>query len=140
MKLLTQYALLMLLIAINQSGSTAEEKPQVAAPKPISLKAPSDTVDGEPGVYTFASSEELAKKDPKLLAQFDRAIDFKSEDLVLVQWGTSGPPFGKLTFKTDKTSVIFAVEEPKVEIRGQAYKFGADWFTVVKGTKTVMSK
>ena len=118
----------------------AEEK-KILPPKPIALKAEaSDTVDSESGVYTFASAEELAKKNPKLLQQFERTIDFRAEDLILVIWGTSGPPFGKLAYKTDKTSIIFAVEEPKVEIRGQAYKFSADWFTVAKGTKIMMMK
>ncbi len=135
------FAAVLLLFATSPFGHTAEDKTKVPAPKPIALKAvASDTVDTEPGVHTFASAEELAKKNPKLLQQFDRAIDFKAEDLILVQWGSSGPPFGKLTYKTDKTSIIFAVEEPKVELRGQAYKFGADWFTVVKGTKIVMMK
>lgn len=118
-----------------------EKKAKVADPKPIALKfVASDSTESEPGINTFASAEELEKKFPKLLQQFNRGIDFKSEDLILVQWGSSGPPFGKLTYKTDKTSIIFTVEEPKAEIRGQAYKLGADWFTVVKGMKIVMSK
>jgi hypothetical protein len=135
------YSLLMLLLVSSQFGSAADDKVTVPAPKPIALKfIASDSNDSQPGVHTFASAEDLEKKNPKLLQQFDRAIDFKSEDLVLVQWGSSGPPFGKLTFKTDKTSITFAVEEPKADIRGQAYKLGADWFTVAKGTKIVMSK
>jgi len=137
----TLFAAFLLLFARSPFGHSAEDKTKVPAPKPITLKAVvGDSVDSEPGIYTYASVEELAKKNPKLLQQFDRAIDFKAEDLILVQWGTSGPPFGKLTYKTDKTSIIFAVEEPKVEVRGQAYKFGADWFTVAKGTKIVMAK
>lgn len=137
----TLFAATLLLFATSLFSHAAEDKAKIPAPKPIALKAvASDSVDQEPGVYTFANAEELAKKNPKLLEQFDRAIDFKTEDLVLVQWGPSGPPFGKLTYKTDKTSIKFVVEEPKVEIRGQAYKFGADWFTVAKGTKIVMAK
>jgi len=141
MKRRTFYLLAILALVSSQLGSAAEEKANIAAPKPIALKVvASDSVASEPGVHTFASAEELAKKNPKLLQQFDRAIDFKTEDLVLVQWGSSGPPFGKLAFKTDKSSIIFAVEEPKVENRGQAYKLGADWFTVAKGTKIVLMK
>jgi hypothetical protein len=137
----TLFTALLLLFTTNSLGLAAEDKAKVPAPKPITLKAvASDTVDSEAGIYTFASAAELAKKNPKLLEQFERAIDFQREDLILVQWGTSGPPFGKLTYKTDKTSITFTVEEPKVEVRGQAYKFGADWFTVAKGTKVVMSK
>lgn len=118
----------------------ADEKTPVAPPKPITLKATArDMLDHAPGITTFASAEELAKKNPKLLEKFDHEIDFAKEDLILVQWGSSGPPFGKLTYKTEKTSIIFAVEEPKVQIRGQAYKLGADWFTVVKGTKIVFT-
>jgi hypothetical protein len=131
--------ILFLLFAALSSRAAEEQK--VAPPKPLALKAiASDSTDSEPGINTFASAEELEKKFPKLLQQFNREIDFKSEDLILVQWGSSGPPFGKLTYKTDKTSITFAVEEPKAEIRGQAYKLGADWFTVVKGTKIVMTK
>ncbi len=141
MKRQTLYALLLLLFATSRFGSAADDKANVSAPKPIALKiVASDLIGSEPGVHTFASAEELEKKNPKLLPQFDRAIDFKSEDLVLVQWGSSGPPYGKLTYKTDKTSITFAVEEPKAEIRGQACKLGADWFTVAKGTKIVMTK
>ncbi len=133
--------LVVALFLLAGSLAWAADEKKVVDPKPIALKAvASDSTDHEPGINTFASAEELEKKFPKLLQQFNRAVDFKSEDLILVQWGSSGPPFGKLTYKTDKTSITFTVEEPKVDIRGQAYKLGADWFTVAKGTKTVMAK
>lgn len=129
------------LFLLAESLAWAAEEKKVADPKPIALKAvASDSTDHEPGINTFASAEELEKKFPKLLQQFNREIDFKSEDLILVQWGSSGPPFGKLTYKTDKTGITFAVEEPKADIRGQAYKLGSDWFTVAKGTKIVLAK
>jgi hypothetical protein len=130
-----------MLVLLGGLTTWAAEEKKVADPKPISLKAiASDSTESEPGINTFRSPEELEKKFPKLLQQFNRAIDFKSEDLILVQWGSSGPPFGKLTYKSDKTSIIFTVLEPKAEIRGQAYKLGSDWYTVTKGTKIVMEK
>ena len=133
-------AIVALFLLAGSLAWAADEK-KIADPKPITLKAiASDSTDHQPGINTFASAEELEKKFPKLLQQFNREIDFKSEDLILVQWGSSGPPFGKLIYKTDNKSITFSVDEPKVENRGQAYRLGSDWFTVAKGTKIVMTK
>jgi hypothetical protein len=127
------HLLLSMLICKNCFAIT----PESIAPK--ELKATFEPalgfLDGK-GVRTFASLAEINKDFAGHQVKLDRDVDFTKESVILIQWGTSGPPFGKLAHRvTEKKEIEFYVDEPKVEIRGQAFKQGLNWYTVPKGTK-----
>ena len=89
-----------------------------------------------PGVTVVSAEKQIQKFFGKAIAkQITGKIDFGKEDLVHVSWGSSGPPFGDLQFKKDGKIITFFVKEPKVEMRGQAYRLGNDFFAVPRKAK-----
>jgi hypothetical protein len=94
----------------------------------------------KPGVRVANDEKELTKLLGKAIAkQVAGKIDFAKEKLVHVAWGSSGPPFGTLQheIKTDKEgdTITFYIQEPKVAVRGQAFRIGNDFFAVPKEWK-----
>jgi len=130
----------LLLVSLALSAWAAEEE----GPTPQSVKVTVTGIPpgaGQPGVQQFGSADEVQKAFANTKITLPDGIDFAKYDVVFVGWGTSGPPFGQLKFKSNvKTGVTFYVQEPAAQIRGQAYKLGADWFLVPKGTKTAFEK
>lgn len=81
-----------------------------------------------------AAVEKLVgKKAAKAIADM---VDFDKETVVLVSWTTSGPPDGKLQHEIKgvgkERKVIFFVQGPGGNIRGQRARIGADLFVVTK--------
>lgn len=99
-------------------------------------------VSGKPGVTVFRSMTDVEKSLGKGIAkQIARQIDFANQELAHVAWGSSGPPFGTLQYETKEgKKIVFFVEEPKVEVRGQAYRLGNDFFAVPKKTSVQFGK
>lgn len=64
------------------------------------------------------------------------AVDFQMESLVLVSWTTSGPPDGTLKHEVKKDgAIVFYVQGPGGQVRGQRARIGADFFAVPKDAK-----
>jgi type 1 glutamine amidotransferase len=91
----------------------------------------------KPGVKVVSDQKGLVKSFGEVIAkQIAGQIDFAKEDLVHVSWGSSGPPFGTLRSEIKEgkggRGITFYVEEPKVAVRGQAFRLGNDFFAVPK--------
>jgi len=131
-----------LLAATGATAVLADDAEKGPQPSALSVKTSEPlTSAGKPGVTQFGSQDDVDKAFGKGKVTLERPIDFAKEELVFVRWGTSGPPFGDLKFKSSpKEGISFYVQEPNVQVRGQAYKLGADWFTVPKGTKVSLVK
>ena len=89
------------------------------------------------GVTEATTAEELKKHFGEALArQLGGNVDFAKEKVVYVGWGSSGPPFDTLEYEIKETksgkTVSFYAKSPKVNVRGQAYKLGSDFFAVPK--------
>jgi hypothetical protein len=102
-------------------------------------------LSGKPGVAVFRWMEDVEKSLGKAVAkQIAGKVDFAKQDLVHVAWGSSGPPFGTLRHETrpgkEGEKTVFFVEDPKVAIRGQAYRLGNDFFAVPKKTNVQFGK
>ncbi len=99
----------------------------------------------KPGVRTFAAEKDVAAAlGEKLAQQLSGKVDFATQQLVFVTWGSSGPPFGHLkndvTGPADKPEIAFFIDEPKATIRGQAYRLGAEFFTAPASAKVSFRK
>jgi hypothetical protein len=99
----------------------------------------------KPGVQVASDEEETTKLLGKAIAkQIAGKIDFAKEKLVHVAWGSSGPPFGTLQYgiKEDKEgkAITFYIQEPKVAVRGQAFRIGNDFFAVPKKSQVEFGK
>jgi hypothetical protein len=91
----------------------------------------------KPAVRMASDEKELTRLFGKAAAkQIAGQIDFAKEKLVHVVWGSSGPPFGTLQHEIKEgkegKAITFFVKEPNVAVRGQAYRFGNDFFAVPK--------
>ena len=91
----------------------------------------------KPGVRVASDEKEMTALLGEAIAkQVKGKIDFAKEDLAHVGWGTSGPPFGELQYEIqngkDGTTITFYIKEPKVEMRGMAFRLGNDFFVVPK--------
>ena len=69
-------------------------------------------------------------------------IDFKTEQLVLVSWMSSGPPEGELRFRSSNKRgqlvVDFYVDPPKgVRVRGERARVGATIFAIPRGANPI---
>jgi hypothetical protein len=91
------------------------------------------------GAAEFDSEESVKKLGKAIAGQIAGQVDFAKEKLVHIGWGSSGPPFGELRQEVkegkDGQEITFHVQEPKADIRGQAYRLGNDFFAVPKGAK-----
>jgi hypothetical protein len=140
----TLYLLIGLAVLASAVKSVAADPS--ASPKkqePIrKLTVEVDPIEGsqwsaKPGVRVASDEQELTKLLGKAIAkQIAGKIDFAKDKLVHVAWGSSGPPFGTLQYeiKADKEgdTITFYIQEPKVNMRGQAYRLGNDFFGVPK--------
>jgi hypothetical protein len=125
------------------AGTAAQDKDEKIVVRPLKLVVKDFAVIGRIGgqnkLTTLADAtavEKLLGKDAaKSLG--DQA-DFAKEQIVLVSWGTSGPPDGMLKHEIkgmDKDrKLIFYVQGPVgAMVRGQRLRLGADFFAVPKG-------
>ena len=72
-----------------------------------------------------------------------KQVDFAREDVVLVSWRTSGPPFGVLRHevKPKEKAVEFYVKAPPPgRPRGEALSTGLDVFAVPRGYKVSLAR
>jgi hypothetical protein len=135
----------------GETSSNVEDKAQPSAPAAVSDKKDEavrkltvvvDPVTGsqwsaKPGVRVASDEKEVTALLGEAIAkQVKGKIDFAKEDLAHVGWGTSGPPFGELQYEIqdgkDGTTITFYIKEPKVEMRGMAFRLGNDFFVVPK--------
>jgi hypothetical protein len=96
----------------------------------------------KPGARAMSDQKEVTKLLGQSIAkQLAGKIDFSKEDLVHVAWGSSGPPFGTLEYEIkdgkDGKTITFSIKEPKVPMRGMAFRLGNDFFAVPKKSKVV---
>lgn len=94
--------------------------------------------EGNGGIKEFADAKALTVLGEKQAQDLAVQVDFAKEKIVQVSYQTGGPPFGVAAFeiKNDKGNVIFFVDEPKVNVRGRALKFGNEFFAVTKDAPT----
>ena len=86
-------------------------------------------LSANPGVTVVTDEKEVSKGfGDDIGKQISGKLDFRKEALVHVSWGSSGPPFGELKYETKDTkdgkAITFFIQEPKVAMRGQAYRLG----------------
>jgi len=98
------------------------------------------------GTTVLATRDELVKALGEARAdELLKQLNIKTESVVRIDWGTSGPPFGVLEFRIEPAekgppAVTFFVREPNVQIRGQAFKIGMDVYAVPAGSKVTFGK
>jgi len=135
------------LVAVGTSFAADEPKHDAAIRQLLVTVDPlaAAKTSAKPGVAVCRSMEDVEQSLGKGIAkQIAGKVDFAKEDLVHVAWGSSGPPFGTLRHETrpgkEGKSIVFFVEDPKVAIRGQAYRLGNDFFAVPKKTNVQFGK
>jgi hypothetical protein len=91
-------------------------------------------------ITTWTSAAALRKQlgDFPWLAKLLKGVDFKTEQVVLVSWTTSGPPEGELRSRSStvrgKAVIDFYVDPPKgMRPRGERARVGADFFAIPRG-------
>ena len=93
---------------------------------------------GKVTAWTTAEAFRKAFGDPSWVAPLLKQVDFKTEQLVLVGWTTSGPPDGELRSKSSKVRgkevINFYVAPPKgMRPRGERARIGADFLAIPRG-------
>ena len=94
--------------------------------------------NGKVTAWTTADAFRKAFGDPSWVSPLLKQVDFKTEQLVLVGWTTSGPPDGELRSKSSKVRgkevINFYVAPPKgMRPRGERARIGADFFAIPRG-------
>ncbi len=84
-------------------------------------------LQGKLGVTVVNDEKQMKETFGEDIAkQITGKIDFATEDLVHVGWESFGPPFGDLLFEANNgKNITFYIKEPKVEMRGAAYRGAA---------------
>ena len=85
--------------------------------------------------WSSAATLRKAFGNVRWVAALLKQVDFKTEQLVLVSWTTSGPPEGELRFRATtirgQEVITFYVDPPKgVRVRGNRARLGADFFAI----------
>ena len=97
---------------------------------------------GKVTTWQSASAFRKAIGDFAWVKTLLKAIDFKTEQLVLVSWMSSGPPEGELRFRSStkrgQLVVDFYVDPPKgVRVRGERARVGAYIFAIPRGANAI---
>jgi hypothetical protein len=135
----TSYLLLGLAILASATKAGAAD-PKVEPIRKLAVKVDpivASQWSAKPGVTVASDQKELTKSFGEAVAkQIVGQIDFAKEKPVRAAWGSSGPPFGTLQYEIKEgkegQAITFFVKEPKVTVRGQAYRLGNDFFVVPK--------
>jgi hypothetical protein len=134
-------ASLILAVIVLASGVSANDKDEKIAVRMLKFTPKDPTamfkIGGQGKVTRMtdaASVEKLVGKDnAKGLVDM---VDFDKEQLVFLSWTTSGPPDGKLMHEVKGTGkdrkVLFYVQAPNAQVRGQRARLGADFFVLPK--------
>ena len=90
---------------------------------------------GKVTMWTSAAALRKQLGDFPWLARLLKGIDFKTEQVVLVSWTTSGPPEGELRSRSStvrgKAVIDFYVDPPKgARVRGERARVGAYFFAI----------
>ena len=97
---------------------------------------------GKVTAWTSAAALRKAFGDVNWVTPLLKQVDFKTEQIVLVGWSTSGPPDGELRSRTStvrgKEVVNFYVDPPKAaRFRGQRAYLGATFFAIPRGATAI---
>jgi hypothetical protein len=99
---------------------------------------------GKGKVTAWTSAATLRKElgDFPWLAKLLKDIDFKTEQVVLVSWMTSGPPEGELRSRSStvrgKNVIDFYVDPPKgARFRGERARLGAYFFAIPRDATAI---
>ncbi|MBY0525950.1 MAG: hypothetical protein K2R98_21330 [Gemmataceae bacterium] len=87
-----------------------------------------------------ATPEERKAIAEKLAKELGEQVDFTKEQIAWVGWTTSGPPEGQLKHEIKDKEVIFYVQAPAANVRGQRARIGNDFFAVPAKLKAQIEK
>ncbi len=98
--------------------------------------------NGKVTAWTTADAFRRAFGDPSWGAPLLKQVDFKTEQLVLVSWMTSGPPEGELRSRSStvrgKNVIDFYVDPPKgARFRGERARLGAYFFAIPRDATAI---
>jgi len=127
-------------VAAGTGPAAADEKKPVQV-RPLKLTGLRFMDTGQQ-VTVLKSTADVEKAAGKSAAdQVAKLVNFDKEDVVLVRWTSSGPPFDSLEYEVKGNAVEFYLKDPtKGGIRGQALRLGADFFAVTKGATVTLRK
>lgn len=131
-------ALVGLVVAWGGGSDDAEPAGKPIKARALKVSERPFELGGKDKLTAFKTEAELEKAvGKKLAAELARQVKFADEQVVVVSYFTSGPPFGELKHevkgKGKKAAVEFYCKEPAVAQRGEAAKIGLDFFAVPKG-------
>ena len=97
---------------------------------------------GKVTVWTSATALRKQLGDFPWLAKVLKDVDFKTEQVVLVSWTTSGPPEGELRSRSStvrgKHVIDFYVDPPKgARVRGERARLGAYFFAIPRDATAI---
>ena len=97
---------------------------------------------GKVTAWTSAAALRKELGDFPWLAKLLKGVDFKTEQVVLVSWMTSGPPEGELRSRSStvrgKNVIDFYVDPPKgARFRGERARLGAYFFAIPRDATAI---
>lgn len=81
-------------------------------------------------VFVKLTAAERTAIAERMAGELGAQVDFSKERIVWVQWGTSGPPYGKLCHEIQEKKAVFYVQAPDAVERGERSKSGHGFFAV----------
>ena len=97
---------------------------------------------GKVTAWTSAAAIRKELGDFPWLAKLLKDVDFKTEQVVLVSWMSSGPPEGELRSRSStvrgKNVIDFYVDPPKgARFRGERARLGAYFFAIPRDATAI---